>query len=321
MADKFRIIGTPVSVGDGTGHSVDGNISPIIESMITLDSIIKNIEQLPEPPKASVQALNMLEDPKVSIAKVAEFISMEEVLTSKILRLANSAFYGFQGSVHTVGEAMMRVGTNVIKSTLYSSMVEVSKFKITPFFLTLWKSALFTAFAAKEIGGRLKISRSDLCFTGGLLCDLGQIAINEFVAEEYKKLVLESQKSGRFLTEAEYEAFKFTHVQVGLKLADAWKLPIVYQNVIRYHHDPLRAYMKVLKEDYKLIASVHVANNLSPYITDGSGEGIDRKVLQNAGYGYEPEILINSIRPKFELFTNDIERITEAMFGTSTAAR
>ena len=287
--------------------------------MITLDHILKHIDNLPEPPKASVQALNMLEDPKVSIAKVADFISMEEVLTSKILRLANSAFYGFQGSVHTVGEAMMRLGTNVIKSTLYSSMLEASKFNVNPLFLTLWKSALFSAFMAKEVGTRLNINRSDLCFTGGLLCDLGQLPLCEFAREDYAPVIERARTTGQSLLDAEMETFNFHHPRVGLKLADTWKLPIVYQNVIRYHHDPQRAYMKVLKEDYKLIVAVHVANLISPYISDGSGNTIDPTALSNAGYAYDKRMLVESLAPKLDHINEDIERITDAMFGSNVA--
>lgn len=284
---------------------------------ITIDQILKKMDSLPEPPKASVQAVNMLEDPNVPIAKVAEFISMDECLTSKLLRLSNSAHYGYSGKVSTVKEALMRVGTNIVKCSLYSSMLEMAGFRSNRFFVELWKSSLFTALLAKDVAERLSHPRVDLCFTAGLLCDIGQLLMNEFATEIYASLVKEVRRNEYRLLDAENQVFGFTHVHVGYKISDAWKLPITYQNVIRYHHDPLTAYGRVLPDDYKIIVAVHVANNLSPLFGDQSGKELDMDAIQAAGLSLPREIIVQSLNQKFEAYYRDIARITDTMFTTT----
>jgi HD-like signal output (HDOD) protein len=281
---------------------------------VTIDQILQKMDKMPEPPKASVQAVNMLEDPNVPIAKVAEFISMDECLTSKLLKLSNSAHYGFSGKVATAKEALMRIGTNIVKCSLYSSMLEMAGFQPNMFFIELWKSALFTAFVAKDVGERLGHPRVDLCFTGGLLCDIGQLMMNEFASQVYTNLVKEVRKGGYELTQAENQVFGFTHVQVGYKMADLWKLPVVYQNVIRYHHDPAAAHNKVLPDDYKIIVAIHVANNLSPLFSDQTGKNFNMEAIKLAGLNLGQDIIVQSLKQKFDVYYRDIGRITEAMF-------
>jgi HD-like signal output (HDOD) protein len=282
---------------------------------ITIDQILQKMDKMPEPPKASVQAVNMLEDPNVPIAKVAEFISLDECLTSKLLKLSNSAHYGYSGKVATAKEALMRIGTNIVKCSLYSSMLEMAGFKPNLFFVELWKSALFTAFLAKDVGERLGHPRVDLCFTAGLLCDIGQLMMNEFSTQVYTNLVREVRRSGYDLVQAENQVFGFTHVQVGYKMADVWKLPIVYQNVIRYHHDPLTAHNRVLPDDFKIIMAVHVASNLSPLFGDQTGKDINMEALRQAGLNISRDVMIKTLSQKFDVFYRDIARITDSMFG------
>jgi HD-like signal output (HDOD) protein len=282
---------------------------------VTIDQILQKIDKMPEPPKASVQAVNMLEDPNVPIAKVAEFISMDESLTTKLLKLSNSAHYGFSGKISTVKEALMRIGTNIVKCSLYSSMLDMAGFKPNLFFIELWKSSLFTALVSKDVGERLGHPRVDLCFTGGLLCDIGQILMNEFANQIYTNLVKEVRKGGHDLLQAENQVFGFTHIQVGYKMADMWKLPITYQNVIRYHHDPMTAYNRVLPDDYKLIIAIHIANNLSPLFGDQSGKEFKMEAIKKAGLTIGQELIVNSLKQKFDVHYRDIGRITESMFN------
>ncbi len=194
-------------------------------------------------------------------------------------------------------------------------MLEMAGFKPNLFFVELWKSALFTAFVAKDVGERLAHPRVDLCFTAGLLCDVGQLMMNEFSTQVYTNLVREVRKNGYDLTQAENQVFGFTHVQVGYKIADLWKLPVTYQNVIRYHHDPQASFSKVLPDDYKIIMAVHVASDLSPLFGDQSGRGIDMNAVKQAGLGISKEVMVQALSQKFDNFYHDIARITESMFG------
>lgn len=282
---------------------------------VTIDQILAKMDQMPEPPKASIQAVNMLEDPNVPIAKVAEFISTDECLTSKLLKLSNSVHYGYSRKVSTVKEALMRVGTNVVKCSLYSSMLEMAGFPPNAMFVELWKSALFTAFVARDVGERLGHPRIDVCFTAGLMSDIGQLVMNEFSTQVYTNLIREVRKNAYDIVQAESQVYGFTHVQVGYKMADAWKLPVIYQNVIRYHHEPINAYKKVLPEDFKVILATHVANNLSPLFGAQDGRNIDMDALKLVGLTLSKDMMMQSLSNRFEHHYREIGNITETMFG------
>jgi HD-like signal output (HDOD) protein len=196
-------------------------------------------------------------------------------------------------------------------------MLEMAGFQSNRFFVELWKSSLFTALLAKDVAERLSHPRVDLCFTAGLLCDVGQLLMNEFATDIYAAMVKEVRRNGYSLLDVENQVFGFTHVHVGYKIADIWKLPITYQNVIRYHHDPLTAYGRVLPDDYKIIVAVHVANNLSPLFGDQSGKELDMDALKAAGLTLSQDIVMQTLGQKFEAYYRDIARITDTMFATT----
>jgi len=279
---------------------------------VTWDEITTKMELMPEPPKASMLAIQMLDDVNCSLGKVAEFLNMDECLTAKLLKLSNSALFGCSGKVTTVKEALTRLGAKAVRSSLWSYSLEKAGFRQTPFFIELWKSSLFTALLARDITDRIH-GKLDVGFTGGLLCDIGQLVMHEVRPEEYQQIIAQVSQSNSDIVEAEREAFGYTHMQVGQKMAGIWKLPVVYQNIIQHHHEPLKCRREVLADDYKLIVAIHIANNLSPLYGNQSGKYIQEEALSVLGNSSERWLMI--LKPKFENYYEQIEKITQVMFS------
>jgi HD-like signal output (HDOD) protein len=290
---------------------------------LTLSMVLGKISHMPEPPKAAIQAINLLEDPSVPVAKAAEFISMDETLTAKLLRLSNSAYYGFQGRITTVNEAIVRLGVNVVKCSLYASMMESSGLKISPFFLELWRSALYTAMMSKDIGVMLNHPRKDLCFTAGLLCDLGQILMNEAAEKVYPDLVTAVRRNNANMAEIELEFYGFNHTHVGAKLAEVWQLPPVYENVIRFHHAVDDIKNRLLPEDHKLMMIVSTANVLSPLFSeDWTKVPLPFKTLKQMGLSAPNEVeFLQQLGMHKDCYQRDVTQISNAMFGAPAATR
>jgi len=289
--------------------------------ILTFETVLTNISHMPEPPKAAVQAINLLEDPTVPVVKAAEFISMDQILTAKLLRLSNSAYYGFQGKISTVNESIVRLGVNVVKCALYASMMETSGLKISPFFIELWKSALFTAMLSKDIGQMMNHPRKDICFTGGLLCDLGQILMNEAAEKNYPDIITAVRRKHACIAEIENELFGFNHSDVGAKLAEVWHLPPIYENVIRFHNRLHEVKTRILPEDFKLLLVISTANALSPlFCDDGHQASIEFEMLKEAGLNCHTESdFIEQISMQFERYNRDGINISNAMFGAVAA--
>lgn len=291
--------------------------------VVGINDVLQLIDKMPEPPKASIQAINMLEDPNVPVSKAADFISMDESLTVKLLKLANSSYYGFQGKVTTAKDAVIRLGANVVKSALYTAMLEGGGVQPGPFFFELWKSSLFTALAAKDLGMMFESNRRDLCFTAGLLCDVGQILLNEAMPDIYPGLVQMAREKVIEVSAAEQKVFGYTHAQVAARLADNWKLPMIYQNTIKFHHTPQAALKQVLPEDLKVICATHTANLLSPlYCADPLTAPVDFAFMADHGVYRRPtDVLFNQITLKFEGYYKEINQMAAAMFDTVGAAK
>jgi HD-like signal output (HDOD) protein len=282
--------------------------------MATLDEILELIDSMPEPPKASLQALNMMEDTNISLSKVAEFLALDESLTAKLLKMSNSAYYGFQGKVKTVQEALTRIGLNLAKSTLLLSMVNNSGIEPKPFFKELWSSALYTAFLSKEVALRLQLDEVNVCFTGGLLCDIGQVFMNEADWQQFSQLAQLARENELSIHLCEQHHYSFNHTKIGLKVAEAWSLPHIYQTIIQHHHEPKNAHGKVLPNEFKMIMAVHTANALAPLFTQMTGKGIQVDCLKLAGYTLPAETLIRSVLQKFDFIKRDVENIMKMMF-------
>lgn len=281
---------------------------------ITLNHILEKIDTMPEPPKSSLQALNMMEDPNVSLTKVAEFLSMDETLTAKLLKMSNSAYYGFQGKVRTVNEALTRIGLNLAKSTLLLSMVNNSGLKPNPFFKELWASALYTAFLSKEMATRMSLPEVGICFTGGLLCDIGQLFINEADWHLYASVTQAARENEMSMHICEQQQYGFNHTRVGVQVAEGWALPHIYPAIIKHHHDPKHALGTVLPNEFKMIVAVHVANSLTPLFTQMTGKHIQADCLKQAGLTLPLETVVRTLVQRLEFIKRDVDNIVAMMF-------
>ena len=287
-----------------------------------LEEIIQKLGKIPEPPKAAIQAINMLEDSNTPVVKVSEFISLDETLTLKLLRLANSSYYGFHTKITTVKEAIVRLGVNVVKCSLYASMLEVSGMTQNAFFYELWKSSLFTAFLAKEIGMQLGYPRKDICFTAGLLVDIGQILLNNAADDIYPALVVEARDNDFDIKDAEIQVFGFSHQDIGNKLAEHWKLPLLYQNAIHFHHEPATGVNNVTPEEFKLLMAVHIANQMTPLFTQNPRQlELDMALLKQFGIVSTSGQFVERFESQFNGIMLEVAKVSEMMFGASAASQ
>ena len=283
---------------------------------ITLAQLTSAIKELPEPPQSRFLVLSMLEDPKYSLDQVANTIAQDETLSLKILKLANSAQFSRNTKILTIKDALVLIGTRSIKVILYQDMLETSKMAITPFFIELWKSALFTALLTKSAAVMLRHNRPELCFTAGMICDVGLLMINQFSGNLCSGLIKKVQTDGLSLPATEDKIFGFNHQHVGVAVAQHWNLSNLHQNIIKYHHDPLNCPHQMMESDYAVMVAVHVANNLSPVHGPDGWKYIRRSAISavnNCPYTYEE--IVGTLQHSFESINARVSQYAEMMFG------
>lgn len=199
------------------------------------------IQSLPPLPHTLQRLLEIMQDEHSSASDLEGVIQQDEALLSKVLRTANSAYYGLRGKIGTVARAIMTVGFHEIQSICLCALLMESFSDQTSTGKSeresLWKHSLATANLARWIvKGRPWISQDD-AYVLGLLHDLGRLVMLIYLKEDYQNILHLAERGSMQLWEAESQ-YHLTHTQIGKWIAIRWHLPEAYQKVMMFHHSP-----------------------------------------------------------------------------------
>ena len=236
--------------------------------MAVRQEILRRAKALPTLSPVLQRITLILEDPRASAHQVAAAIEGDQVMTSKVLRLVNSAFYGFPRKVASVSQAVVILGLATVKNLVLGTAVmeafrggpEGRRFHRQAF----WRHSLGCAVAARVLGGRLGVDRDEHCFVAGLLHDLGKVVLDVFFQEAYDEAVALAEKENLLLVTAEERVLGITHAEVGEILAEVWQFPPALVEALRFHHQPPLA-----TRAPALVRVVHVADILTRVLAMG----------------------------------------------------
>jgi putative nucleotidyltransferase with HDIG domain len=217
---------------------------------------IEKLGDLPTLPHVVQRLAAMIGRPTVSTEEIGSIIEKDQVLAAKVLRLANSPFYGFPSRIGSVPHAVIVLGFNVVKGlTLCASALSIMKDAGMD---QLWRHSLGVAITASLLAARLEIKNSEELFVAGLLHDIGKVVLYVKWPEVGTRIKDVLQAGGdRSLFDVEQDVTGLSHADIGGCLANAWHLPITLREPILYHHNPALA-----KEASLQTAIVHVADIL-----------------------------------------------------------
>jgi len=241
----------------------------------TLEDIIKRVQKLPELPAAALKIRSLLDEEDTNAEMLAEIIRMDPSLTSQILRLCNSAAYGFARRISTVKDAVAILGFSTLSSMIYTIIAKFSLDKPVDGYCLkegdLWLNSLTCAVYAKHIAKKLNYRNPELVYTAALLRDIGMLVLGEFVGPHYHEIERLTIKERVDFVQAEWKVLGFNHCMVGARVAEKWNLPPVLVDSIKYHHKPSTLPNKTDAEEFKIITYVHLADMMSRMIGYGSG--------------------------------------------------
>jgi len=209
--------------------------------MKTLEAKINNFVKIHTMPHILSVLLNELESEKSSASSIAGIISKDISLTARILRVANSSFYGRPSEISTIDKAVALLGMKAVKALALSvSMFDITG-DITHFnvidFKEFWRHNLEMAVISRQLAGLFKSSQPEEAFVCGLMHDLGVLFFVQEYPEEYVQ-TLKLVENGKKLEEAERQVMRFSHSEVGALIARAWNLPEMIRLSIAEHHNP-----------------------------------------------------------------------------------
>jgi putative nucleotidyltransferase with HDIG domain len=197
------------------------------------------LNKLPVIPDVASKIISINEDSlDFSFRQLEEMISVDPMLTARILKVANSALYARQKEITTLQMAIGLIGFKTIKSLvlLLTASQFSRKFNMNGFYGDFWRHSIVTAFVAREIYYRNKDRiNQDLAFTLGLLHDIGKVALYNADPERYKKIMETAERERGCYSKVEREYLGTDHQEVGAALMNRWNLPEVYGKACGFH--------------------------------------------------------------------------------------
>lgn len=251
--------------------------------MTEKERILATVKSVPSLPSVVMKLRKYLNDPEVSFDELAQVIQYDPGLTANVLQLANSAYFGWAGTISSVKEAITRLGTNrVFQMVLCMSVAPLVSKPIKGYDINagaLWEHSIAVAVCAEQLALALKMEKSENAFTAGLLHDMGKVVLGTFVEVDDEPIREIVHSDNLSFDEAEKMVLGIDHAEVAAVLLEDWKLPTDVIEVARWHHQPSKA----PELSQPMVDLVHVADILCLNVGWGSGsDGLQYRLDERA---------------------------------------
>lgn len=230
-----------------------------VTTILPIDKIIANVDKLPALPTSVGKVIEVSNNVKASPNDLSNVIKVDPVLTAKVLKLINSAYFSMPDQVTNLNRAIILLGVNTIKNLAISTAVvgQFSKTKHRRFDMDkYWKHCMAVAVMSKKFSEVMNVPKPlrEEYFIAGLLHDIGEIVIVELFPDQLDQ-IMDRVQAGGSMEDAEREILGATHSEIGAALGRHWKISENLIAVMEEHHDP-----NIAGDFAQIVLSVHVAN-------------------------------------------------------------
>jgi len=213
-------------------------------------------------PEITVRIIETVENPKSTARDLHDIIKNDPALSSKILKVVNSAFYGLPGQIGAIDRAIVLLGLSAVKNiAIAASITRLFKgHQLTREFSAkdLWVHSLAVGVASRLLHKQVHRQGGDDVFLAGLIHDLGILAIRQAFPEQLREVIRRALETPQNYCEVEMEVMGADHQAFGDGLAAKWKFPRHLRAVMGYHHTPEH----LTEENLRLATAIQVADIL-----------------------------------------------------------
>ncbi|MEW6665192.1 MAG: HDOD domain-containing protein [Thermodesulfobacteriota bacterium] len=291
---------------------------------IDINHIIARLDQIPTLPIVSRHIMTLLGEKDLHLGKLSRLIEKDQALAVKILKVANSAFYGTLSKVVSIEHALAVLGLEEVKGILLA-------FSVQRFFTPdprdgfdrsrFWRHSVVCSQVAKYLARHFQISGGESLFLSALIHDIGKIVLDHYFHEEFGRILDYISEHGATFTKAEREILGTTHYQVAARLLQQWNFPpqVIYQ--VFYHHAPWE------DEDHPSGSTViYLADRLTKWAgftcleTEGGGDvlefGNSKAMVRitESGFDLDTSVVENLLLQVQELIAEEGESMLD-LFG------
>jgi HD-like signal output (HDOD) protein len=223
----------------------DGCSMPMLSAASDPDRLIKSalakVGEIVTLPEVTVRIISLVDDPKSTARDLHRVIMNDPALSTRVLKVVNSAFYGLPGQVSQLDRAIVLLGLSAIKNIAITASIArlFGGHRISEEFTArdVWKHSLAVAVATRQFSslmGRRK--QAEEAFLAGLIHDLGLLVERQAFPEQLAEVVRRAAADNRAFCDIETEVIGIDHQALGAALAVRWKFPRTLQVVLGYHH-------------------------------------------------------------------------------------
>lgn len=233
--------------------------------------ILSDVKDLPPMPQTVLKAREIISDPKSDFKELAELFETDQAIAAKILKVANSPYYGQGGKVSSIQRASVILGHKTLGEIIaMGGASSILGKKLEGYGLdagALWKHSLAVAFGARIIAQKTDPSLVNDAFTSGLIHDTGKLILDNYITERWEKFEDFMADANESFLSAERAILDLDHAEAAFEVCKAWNIPKPLTIAIRYHHFPTQS------DGSALAYIVHVADAIA--MMTGMGLGID----------------------------------------------
>lgn len=202
----------------------------------TLEKIILETVDIQSLPPVAMKVLQLMNSDHSSITELENIISKDQAFSTRLLRIANSPYYGRGRCVDTVSTAIILIGFNTMKNLVIAASMKDLHRKFGLFEQRLWEHSLGVSIAASLIAAETKMLQPEEALVAGLIHDVGKTVLNNSIPDAYSIVIERVYEEGLPFLELEEQMLGFNHCNVGGLIARKWKLPKNLEIIIEYHH-------------------------------------------------------------------------------------
>jgi putative nucleotidyltransferase with HDIG domain len=231
---------------------------------------LESIHDLPTLPVIVVELNRMLQDHGTAVEELIETIEKDPAIVLKLLKLVNSAFYGFRSQISSLHQAVVLLGFNTVRNAVLSVSIinafkdadQLEGFDMNEF----WQHSVAVAVTSKHLAKTTALASPDDSFVAGLLHDVGKIILFQFFRDLFEKVWKHMQANQKTFFVSENESSPVDHAMIGGMLTRKWQLPEDLVDTIGFHHQPHPD-----SETYRMQALICLADTIVHHFAEDPG--------------------------------------------------
>ncbi|MDQ5916729.1 MAG: hypothetical protein QG584_2623 [Pseudomonadota bacterium] len=233
------------------------------------DTVLKGVRNLPSLPTVVIELLQSMDNDDADTRELASKLARDQALTAKVLRVANSSFYGLQGKVDSIGDAIVVLGLHGVRTLATAAAItdvfapkgsgaaaNVQTYDMRLF----WRHSIAVGLCAKAIARKRRLNDGN-AFTAGLMHDIGRLALASCFPGHIAAVAKDRVEHGDCWLFAERRVLGLDHAEIGQWLTEHWRFPPLLSRAIGTHHQP------DMQQDL-LATVIHVADRLGHRLDD-----------------------------------------------------